>query len=291
MTMKHAQASIAAPCVEETSSSVATASGSRARLKVRLREFWNSQRLYWDLITEEVASESVNRARAASFIPEGSRILDAACGSASNCVWLLRRGEYFGADVSLGGLKRAQRPNLHLMCADAEALPFAEGTFDAVLATYALEHSANPVQMLKELVRVVRFGGRIVLLGPAWDFPFWYPNSLRTRARSVSWRLGYTLKRFAGQMKALLGGPFPYLIIEEPDAFTEPFVYDADAVYVVWSYEVVRQMKSWGCKLAHIEVDNELLGSNPFVRLGKRVLKLLPAYRHAGSTLLMVFER
>lgn len=273
------------------SSSMPTVTGSRARLKARLREFWNSQKLYWDLITEEVARESLNRAKAASFIPEGSRTLDAACGSASNCVWLLGRGEYFGVDVSLGGLKRAQRPNLHLTCADAEALPFVEGAFDAVLATYALEHSADPVQMLKELVRVVRVGGRIVLLGPAWDFPFWYPNSLRTRARSVSWRLAYTLKRFIAQMRALLGGPSPYLIVEEPDAFTEPFIYDADAVYVVWSYEVVRQMRTWGCKLVHIGVDNDLLGSNPLVRFGKRLLKLLPTYRHAGSTLLMVFER
>lgn len=266
-------------------------SSSRACLKARLRDFWNSQTLYWDLMTEEIASNSVNRARAASFIPQGGRILDAACGSASNCVWLLSRGEYFGADMSLRGLKRAQRPELHLTCADAEALPFAEGTFDAVLSTYALEHSTNPVQMLKELVRVVRFGGRIVLLGPAWDFPFWYPSSLRTKARSVSWRLGYTLKRFTTQMIALLGGPSPYLIVEEPDAFKEPFIYDADAVYVVWSYEIVRQMKSWGCKIVHIEVDDDLLGPNPLVRFGKRLLKLLPAYRHAGSTLLMVFER
>jgi SAM-dependent methyltransferase len=276
---------------ETTSPSLPTLSTPRARLKARLQQFWNSQTLYWDLMTEEIASDSVNRARAASFIPEGSRVLDAACGSAANCVWLLGRVEYFGVDISLSGLKRAQRAEIHLACADAEALPFGEGTFDAVLSTYALEHSANPVQLLKELVRTVRIGGRIVLLGPAWDFPFWYPNSLLSRARSISWRVGYTLKRFASQMKAILGGPSPYLIVEEPDAFTQPFVYDADAVYVVWSYEVVRQMKIWGCKLVHIEVDDQLLGSNTFVRLFKRLLKLLPAYRHAGSTLLMVFER
>ncbi len=274
-----------------TSPSMPVLSAARARLKSRLREFWNSQMLYWDLMTEEIAGSSGNRARAASFIPEGSRILDMACGSASNCVWLLSRGEYFGTDVSLSGLKRAQRSELRLTCADAEALPFAECSFDAVLSTYALEHSVNPVQMLQELVRVVRRGGRIVLLGPAWDFPFWYPNSLLTRARSVSWRLRYTVKRFAGQVKSLLGGRSPYLIIEEPDAFTEPFVYDADAVYVVWSYEVIRQMKCWGCKVVHVEVDNQLLGSNSLVRPGKRLLMLLPAYRHAGSTLLMVFER
>jgi len=65
-----------------TSPSMPMLSASRARLKSRLREFWNSQTLYWDLMTEEIAGSSGNRARAAAFIPEGSRILDVACGSA-----------------------------------------------------------------------------------------------------------------------------------------------------------------------------------------------------------------
>jgi SAM-dependent methyltransferase len=175
--------------------------------------------------------------------------------------------------------------------ADAEALPFADRSFDAVLSTYALEHSVDPVQMLREMVRLVRPGGRIVLLGPTWDFPFWYPNSLLTRARSPFWRLHYTLKRFVAQTFAQLGGASPFLIIDNPDAFTQPFVHDSDAVYVVWSFEVIRQMKSRECKLIHFEMDDQLLGNNPLVRLTKRVLMLLPAYHHAGSTSLMVFER
>ena len=276
---------------QTTSPSIPTLPTSRARLKSQLREFWNSQSAYWDLMTEEIAGNSGNRARAASFIPEGSRILDVACGSASNCVWLLKRGKYFGSDISQSGLRRAQRAELQLACADAEALPFAEGCFDAVISTYALEHSVAPVEMLREMVNVVRTGGRIVLLGPTWDLPFWYPNALRSRAGSISWRLRYTVQRVAGQVRALLGGCSPFLVIAEPDAFTQPFVHDSDAVYVVWTYEVIRQMKSWGCKVVRVEVDNQLLGSNPLVKLGKRALMLLPAYRHAGSTSLMVFER
>src|SRR5882672_8347560 len=192
-----------------TSPSMPVLSASRALLKSRLREFWNSQTLYWDLMTEEIAGSSGNRARAASFIPEGSRILDVACGSASNCVWLLKRGKYFGTDISQSGLRRAQRPELQLACADAEALPFAEGSFDAVISTYALEHSVAPIEMLREMVNVVRTGGRIVLLGPTWDLPFWYPNALRSRAGNISWRLRYTVQRIAGQARALLGGCSP----------------------------------------------------------------------------------
>lgn len=264
---------------------------SRVELKRRLKEFWNSQEIYWSLLTEEMARDSENRSRAASMIPDGSCVLDLACGRAANCVWLLDRVQYFGCDISQKGLSHAQRPDLRLACADAECLPFADRSFDAVLSTYALEHSANPVQMLSEMVRVVRPGGRIVLLGPTWDFPFWYPNSLLTRARNPLWRLRYTLWRMWGQSCAMLGGPLPFLILQEPDAFTQSFVYDADAVYVVWSHEVIREMKKLGCHLRHATADNRLLGNNPLGRLAKRLLMLLPAYRCAGSTILMVYER
>jgi hypothetical protein len=62
-------------------------------------------------------------------------------------------------------------------------------------------------------------------------------------------------------------------------------------VYIVWSYEVIRQMKRWGFRLIHSEVDDRLLGTNGGVRVLKRILFLLPMYRLAGSTALMVFER
>lgn len=264
---------------------------SRARLKARLTEFWNSQEVYWSFLKEELPSEPGIRARAASFIPEGSRILDVACGRAANCVWLLDRSQYFGSDISFRGLRHVQRKGLNLVCADAEALPFVDHSFDAVLSTYALEHSVNPVQMLREMVRVVRPGGRVVLLGPTWDFPFWYPNSLLTPARSFFWRLRYTLKRLIAQAIAQLGGPSPFMIIDKPDAFTQPFIYDSDAVYVAWSFEVIRQLRSWDCALIHFETDDQLLGHNVLVRFAKRTLMLLPAYRYAGSTSLMVFER
>ncbi len=266
-------------------------SPERSRLKSRLREFWNGKSEYWEALTLEHALESSLRARAASFLPTGGRLLDVACGSAANSVWLLPRGQYFGTDISFAGLRRAPRASVALICADAEALPFPDACFDAVISTYALEHSVNPVAVLAEMCRVVKSRGRIVCLGPAWDFPFWYPNALRAKSCSAAWRFRYTWGRFFSQCKALLGGTLPFQIIEEPDAFTQPFIYDADAVYIVWSYEVIRQMNRWGCRLVHCETDTPLLGTNPIVRLLKRFLMLFPAYRHAGSTCLMVFER
>lgn len=265
--------------------------GRAGRLKRRLVEFWASHEQYWNALSAEVSASSPQRARAAEFIPPGSKTLDVACGSAANAVWLAARTAYFGSDISQPGLRRAARQGLRLSCGDADQLPFASETFDAAISTFALEHSVQPVQMLREMRRVVRPGGRIVLLGPSWDLPFWYPNALRSRAALPGWRRAYTLRRTWGQLRGWLSGKLPFHVVEEPDAFSQPFVHDADAVYVVWSYEVISQMKRWGCRLLHCEVDDRMLGTRTPVRWLKRLLFLLPPYRYAGSTVLMVFER
>jgi SAM-dependent methyltransferase len=261
------------------------------RLRTRLRAFWGAYDGYLDHPVQADTGGKSLRVRVASFVPKDSRILDVACGLGTNSVSLAGRGEYFGTDLSLNFLRRASSRDLRLACADGEALPFAAEEFDAVMATYALEHCVEPERILREMWRVARRGGRIILLGPAWDFPFWYPSALLSRAGSLSWRLGYTLRRALGQLRALFGGESPFLIIEEPDALTQPFVYDADAVYVVWTWEVIRFMRGLGCELVVGEADTPLLGENLLVRFGKRILMTFPAYRYAGSTVLLVFEK
>jgi len=262
-----------------------------AVLKEKLRSFYDTYDPYWEALTTEVAATSPSRQKAAAYIPEDSAVLDVACGSAANSYWLAGRCRYFGSDLSQAGLQKGKQPSLRLACADVGRLPFPSGAFDAAISTFALEHFVNPAEMLCEIHRVVRPGGRIVLLGPAWDLPFWYPNALLSRAQKLGWRLRYTLRRFFQQIRGWLFGRLPFETIEDPDALDREFVHDADAVYVVWTYEVIRQMRRWGCRLAHWEVDDRLLGTDPAVRLLKRILLLLPPYRYAGSTVLLVFER
>lgn len=260
-------------------------------LKRKLVNFWNSHRVYWDGISTEEAAASPQRERAASFLPDGAKVLDVACGSAANASLITRRCSYVGSDISETGLRRANTAALRLVCGDADKLPFGDESFDATISTFALEHCVNPVRMLHETQRVVRRGGRIVLLGPSWDLPFWYPNAVQSKLQQPGWRMAYARKRLLGQLRGWLFGRLPFMRIEDPDAFHRVFVYDSDAVYVVWSYEVIRQMKRFGCRLVHAEVDDRMWGTKTTVRLLKRVLYLLPPYRHAGGTVLLVFER
>jgi SAM-dependent methyltransferase len=260
-------------------------------LKQRLRSFWNGQQCYWDLTSSGQCVESPERQRAASYLPVGEPILDIACGTAANSAWLKERCRYFGVDLSITALKRPIDSRLHLTCGDADHLPFRNDSFGGAVATYVLEHAVEPTETLREMCRVVRPGGRIVLLGPAWDFPFWFPNSLRSRAANRWWRVKYTLNRLCGQLLGWSFGRLPFENVKDPDAFHSDFIYDADAVYIVWTYEIIRMMKHQGHKLIHWETDDQLLGTNPIVRWSKRILLRLPIYRYAGSLILLVFEK
>jgi SAM-dependent methyltransferase len=73
-------------------------------------------------------------------------------------------GSVIGLECSSDQLARAPRdvPNLSYVQADAHALPFPDATFDIVYCRYLLEHVADPVQVLRQARRVLRFGGRML---------------------------------------------------------------------------------------------------------------------------------
>jgi len=87
-------------------------------------------------------------------------------------------------DISQPMLRRARqrlksdRPAF--VAADVTSLPFADGSFDGITCGYVLEHVPDPPLGLSELARVLRTGGRMLLLttednfSGAWTSRFWY---------------------------------------------------------------------------------------------------------------------
>ena len=100
------------------------------------------------------------------------RILDAGCGNGRYSKFILRWADgdavIAGFDLSQRMLKRARR-RLHSrrvnhVAADLTKMPFASGFFDAVVCGYVLEHLPDPRPGLAELARVMRPGGKLLLL-------------------------------------------------------------------------------------------------------------------------------
>ncbi len=103
-------------------------------------------------------------------VSAGWRVLDVAAGNGNASLAAARRGcEVVATDYVETLLDRARRRadadglTLTTKVADAEDLPFADGSFDAVLSTVGVMFTPDPQRAAHQLVRVVRPGGRIGL--------------------------------------------------------------------------------------------------------------------------------
>lgn len=97
------------------------------------------------------------------------RILDLAAGTGTSSMAFVPSGAHVvAADFSPGMIAEGRRrhgtvPNLEFVQADATDLPFADGEFDAVTMSFGLRNVNDPRRALRELRRVTRPGGRIVV--------------------------------------------------------------------------------------------------------------------------------
>ncbi|WP_285136295.1 demethylmenaquinone methyltransferase [Microbacterium sp. lyk4-40-TSB-66] len=99
----------------------------------------------------------------------GERILDLAAGTGTSSMAFVPSGAHVvAADFSRGMIAEGRRrhgdvPNLEFVQADATDLPFGDGEFDAVTMSFGLRNVNDPRRALRELRRVTRPGGRIVV--------------------------------------------------------------------------------------------------------------------------------
>lgn len=114
-------------------------------------------------------------------LPPGGRLLDIGCGAGRHSFEALRRGydvvsadlnPKVLADVAIMGAAMIQvgeaPPSASLDCVNASALelPFADGSFDVVIASEVLEHIVQDEVALNEITRITRSGGTIVATVP-----------------------------------------------------------------------------------------------------------------------------
>lgn len=102
--------------------------------------------------------------RSALGIGPGEKVLDLAAGTAVSTVELATSGAWcVAADFSVGMLAAGKSRPVPKVGADATRLPFADNSFDAVTISFGLRNVVDHVAGLREMARVTRPGGRLVV--------------------------------------------------------------------------------------------------------------------------------
>ena len=123
---------------------------------------------YWPGLTGRLSDPLLD----AVDVGPSTRVLDIACGPGHLAGRAADRGAAAtGVDIAeaMVVLARQRYPGAEFQQADAQSLPFQDGTFDAVVGNLAIPHLGRPEQAVAEFRRVLTHDGRLALT--TWDLP------------------------------------------------------------------------------------------------------------------------
>jgi SAM-dependent methyltransferase len=106
---------------------------------------------------------------AALRLTANDRVLDLGCGPGADTKVLREHTEHVIAldlSPSMIGKASGDTPDASFLAADGQALPFPNNTFDAVWMRLVLIHTPEPAATMREIARVLKPGGRVVLTEP-----------------------------------------------------------------------------------------------------------------------------
>lgn len=151
-----------------------------------------SRRIEAVYLTPDVAEQ---RAKVLALLaPQaGQRALDIGCGPGLTTLALAQAvgaaGSVLGVDIAepmlaIARQRCAARPQVEFTLADVTAMPHADASFDLALATQVYEYVEDIDGALRELARVVKPGGRVLLVDTDWESAVW-ASSDNARMRLV----------------------------------------------------------------------------------------------------------
>ena len=182
----------------------------------------------------------------------GARVLDVGCGVGQVVARLSEAGfEAHGVDVSEPNVERAKRFCPRCRIYDGRKLPFPDAHFASVGALNVLEHVDEPESFIKELVRVTRIGGRIVLSSPnffrVFGFRDYHP---RMRGIANNWQ---NWRRLRAKRRQMRDAPESVRFDKMRPIVKEPFTPDDDAIVATNALEMEFFLERNGCTVERVE--------------------------------------
>lgn len=144
-----------------------------------------SERLLAVYVTPDVVAQR-RQIIAALRLQSGEKILDVGSGpgflAAAMADLVGPQGAVQGIDISepmraIAAAHCADRPSVRFHAASATSLPFGDGAFDVATVTQVMEYVADVGAALGELARVLRPGGRMLILDTDWDSIVWHTTN------------------------------------------------------------------------------------------------------------------
>ena len=127
---------------------------------------------------------------------EGEKILDIACGGGALSLKIAEKGcEVYGVDLSEDAINSAKRlaEREKIACkfevGSAEDLPYPDGYFDKVVCSSSLEHFKDDIKALKEMHRVLKPNGKLVLTTDSFNYPI--SDELKEKHREIAYVVNY----------------------------------------------------------------------------------------------------
>lgn len=178
-------------------------------------------------------------------------VLDVGCGVGQVVRRLLEQNvDAHGVDVAQANIERARQWTDRCHWYDGSRLPFSDGFFQCVGALNVLEHVEDPEGFLKEMVRVTRPGGRIVVSSPNFLRVLgWRDYHPRMRGLKQKWGnlLGLLRRR-----RAMKRRPDAVQFERMTPIIKTPFTPDDDAIICTNALDIGHALRQAGCQLATV---------------------------------------
>jgi SAM-dependent methyltransferase len=146
--------------------------GSAEALKAIERAGWGARAETYDCLTGRITDRLVEPLLDAAGVGGGMEVLDVGTGPGYAARRAFQRGAVAtGVDIAdeVLALARRRHPGIRFLQGDAEDLPFADCSFDAVVSHFTVNHLPQPERAVTEFARVVAPGRGVAL--SVWDVP------------------------------------------------------------------------------------------------------------------------